>query len=293
MQIEIDSNSGFCYGVTKTIQLAEEALNDGQPVYCLGEIVHNEEEVERLKAKGLIIINKDDLAGISGAKVLIRAHGEPSATYQKIESGSNRLHDGTCPIVLQLQKKVRQAWLDSKAVNGKVIIYGKKGHAEVVGLAGQTDNEALVISHKEELANIDFSKPIAIFSQTTQSMEGFEEIIEEIKKQMGRFFPADQLPLKVTDSICRHVSKRGVHLKEFAKKHSVLVFVSGTNSSNGKVLYEICKKANPNSFWVPGAGEVQQEWFTNAQSVGICGATSTPQWLMEKVADKIKEVTNK
>lgn len=293
MQIEIDSNSGFCYGVTKTIQLAEEALNDGQPVYSLGEIVHNEEEVERLKAKGLIIINKDDLANISGSKVLIRAHGEPASTYQKIESGSNRLHDGTCPIVLQLQKKVHQAWIDTKAAGGLVIIYGKKGHAEVVGLAGQTNNEALVISHKEELATVDFSKPVAIFAQTTQSMEGYAEITDEIKRQMERFFPTDQLPLKITDSICRHVSKRGVHLAEFSKKHSTIVFVSGTNSSNGKVLYEVCKRANPNSFWVPGANEVQKEWFSNAESVGICGATSTPQWLMEKVADKIKEITNK
>lgn len=292
MQIEVDSGSGFCYGVTKTIQLAEKALNEGKTVYCLGEIVHNEEEVERLKSKGLIVITKDNLKDISDADVLIRAHGEPGSTYHTIKDGSNRLHDGTCPIVLVLQKKVREAWSALKASNGQVIIYGKKGHAEVIGLAGQTNDEALIISHKEEIEKIDFSRPIAIFAQTTQSTEGYTEIIHEIKQGMAKFFPADNLPLQVTDSICKHVSKRGEHLVEFAKTHDVIVFVSGTNSSNGKVLYEVCKKANPNSHWVPSANEVKKEWFSNAQSVGICGATSTPQWLMEKVAEQITEITN-
>jgi 4-hydroxy-3-methylbut-2-enyl diphosphate reductase len=292
MQIEIDSSSGFCYGVTKTIQLAEKALNEGQPMYCLGEIVHNEEEVERLKSKGLVVINKDDLKNMSGSNILIRAHGEPGSTYQKIEAGSNQLHDGTCPIVLHLQKKVHDAWTEMKAANGQVIIYGKKGHAEVIGLAGQTNDEALIVSHKEELRTIDFTRPIAIFAQTTQSTEGYSEIISEIKREMTKFFPAENLSLRVTDSICKHVSKRGEHLAEFSKKHDLIIFVSGTNSSNGKVLFEVCKKSNPKSFWVPNAGEVKKEWFLNAKSVGICGATSTPQWLMEKVAEKIKMITN-
>lgn len=292
MQIEIDSSSGFCYGVTKTIQLAEEALNNGEPVYCLGEIVHNEEEVERLKAKGLVIIDKEDLANIADSKVLIRAHGEPASTYKKIGEHSNTLHDGTCPIVLQLQKKVRLAWDDMKKVNGQVIIYGKKGHAEVIGLAGQTNDEALIISNIEDLHEIDFARPIAIFAQTTQSPEGFDAIIHEIRTRMSVFFHLDSLPLKVTDSICRHVSRRGEHLSEFARKFDVIIFVSGTNSSNGKVLYEICKKNNTNAFWVPGADHVQKEWLANARSVGICGATSTPKWLMEKVAEKINDLTD-
>ena len=292
MQIEIDSNSGFCYGVTKTIQIAEEALSEGHPVYCLGEIVHNEEEVERLKSKGLVIIAPKDLAAIENSKVLVRAHGEPPATYKQIGEHSNTLHEGTCPIVLVLQKKVRDAWNSLKSTNGQVIIYGKKGHAEVVGLAGQTSNEAIIISQEGELDSIDFSKPIAIFAQTTQSMEGYDGIITEIKKRMSPFFSNVAIPLQITDSICRHVSKRGEHLIEFSKKYEVIIFVSGTNSSNGKVLFEICKKSNPNSYWVPNTGEVKQEWFSNTHSAGICGATSTPQWLMEKVAEKIKDLTN-
>jgi len=292
MQIEIDSHSGFCYGVTKTVQLAEEALSHGKLVYCLGEIVHNEEEVERLKSKGLIVIEKEDLKDIAGANILIRAHGEPNSTYQCIEKGSNQLYDGTCPIVLQLQKKVRNTWTDLKSKNGLVIIYGKKGHAEVVGLAGQTNDEATIITTFEELESIDFSRPIAIFAQTTQSIGGYDTIVAEIRRRMSTFFPNGEIPLQVTDSICRHVSKRGEHLKEFSGKHDVIVFVSGTNSSNGKVLFEVCRRNNPNSFWVPNTKGVKNEWFTNANSVGICGATSTPRWLMEAVAEKIKAITN-
>ena len=232
MLVEIDSHSGFCYGVTRTIERAEEALKEGRPVYCLGEIVHNEEEVERLKSKGLIIINQDDLKDIDASKILIRAHGEPPATYQEIEKNANLLTDGTCPIVMGLQKKVRDAWNEMKQVNGHIIIYGKKGHAEVIGLAGQTNNEAIIVSHEEELEKIDFSKPVALFAQTTQSPEGFESVIEKIRNKMSGFFPDEDLPLKITDSICGHVSKRGLYLKEFAKKHEVIVFVSGTNSSN-------------------------------------------------------------
>ena len=242
MQIEIDSDSGFCYGVTKTIQLAEAALKGGETVYCLGEIVHNEEEVERLKSLGLEVIEKEDLEKIKGSKVLIRAHGEPDSTYQKIEKGANKLHDGTCPIVLQLQKKVRNAWQIMKKVDGQVIIYGKKGHAEVVGLAGQTNNEALIVSHKEDLANIDFSKPVSIFAQTTQPMEGYNEIVEEIKLRMSAFFKANEVPLNVTDSICRHVSKRGERLAVFSKKHDAIIFVSGTNSSNVRSCSKYAKR---------------------------------------------------
>lgn len=292
MQIEIDSHSGFCYGVTKTIRLAEEALSNGQPVYCLGEIVHNQEEVNRLAKQGLVVIQNKDLADISGSKVLIRAHGEPDSTYQNIQTHGNQLFDGTCPIVLQLQKKVRKTFEEMKAAHGQVIIYGKKGHAEVVGLVAQTNNEAIVVSNAEELDKINFSIPTSVFAQTTQAPGDYERIITEIKARMGKCFPQGQIPLQITDSICRHVSKRGEHLNNFAQQHDVIIFVSGKNSSNGKVLYEVCRKANTNSYWIAEPGEIKGEWFLNTSSTGICGATSTPLWLMEKVAEKIGEITN-
>lgn len=290
MQIEIDSNSGFCYGVVKTVELAEAALSSGQPVYCLGEIVHNEEEVERLRAKGLTVINHEDLQHIKNATVLVRAHGEPPSTYNQISEGKNMLKEGTCPIVLQLQKKVRDAWAEMQQVNGQIVIYGKKGHAEVVGLCGQTDNKAIVVSSPDDLASVDFTKPVWLFSQTTQPLEGFQTIAALLKDKLSVSFPGQE-PLKVTDSICRHVSKRGEHLKVFAQKFDVVIFVCGTHSSNGKVLFEICKKTNPNAYWVPGAEYVQKEWFVDKKSVGIAGATSTPRWLMEQVALKIEEIS--
>jgi 4-hydroxy-3-methylbut-2-enyl diphosphate reductase len=291
MQIDIDSYSGFCYGVVKTIQLAEEVLGQGEPVYCLGEIVHNEEEVNRLKLQGLVIIGKDDLKDIQNSTVLIRAHGEPPDTYEKIASNSNKLREGTCPIVLQLQKKIRLAWDEMKKVNGQVLIYGKQGHAEVTGLAGQTDGNAIIISNINELVKIDFSRPICLFAQTTQSSDGFEQIINAIEQGMRQFFPNTNALLKITDSICQHVSKRGEHLAVFARKHDVVIFVSGKNSSNGKVLFDVCQNNNPGSYWISTIKEVKPGWFLSAKSVGICGATSTPQWLMEQVAEKIRKVT--
>jgi 4-hydroxy-3-methylbut-2-enyl diphosphate reductase len=292
MQIEIDNQSGFCYGVVKTIQLAEDALNDGNPVYCLGEIVHNEKEVERLKAKGLIIIDHNDLKRISNSTVLTRAHGEPPETYKQIEDNANHLKEGTCPIVLHLQKKVRLAWKEMKEIDGQIVIYGKNGHAEVTGLIGQTNGTAIVVNNIDNLEEIDFSKPVALFAQTTQPISGYEMIGNAIKERMLHFFPSDALPLKITDSICGHVSNRGERIKEFAHNYDVVIFVSGTNSSNGKVLYDICLKSNSNSFRVTNADEVKREWFEHAASVGICSATSTPRWLMEVVAERIKIITN-
>ena len=288
MFIEIDRNSGFCYGVVNTIGLAEQLLQDGKPVYCLGEIVHNEEEVRRLTSKGLKIINHSDLGEIRNATVLIRAHGEPPKTYQQLEANENTFTDGTCPIVLHLQKKIRTAWAELEPLNGQVVIYGKKDHAEVIGLAGQLEGKAIVVSAIDDIDQIDPSRPVALFSQTTQSMEGYNEISNAIQQKMKNHFHEDSIPLKVTDSVCKHVSKRGENLREFAKKHSVIVFVCGTKSSNGKVLFDICKGINPQSFWVPSAEMVKNEWFENTDSVGICGATSTPVWLMEDVAEKIK-----
>jgi 4-hydroxy-3-methylbut-2-en-1-yl diphosphate reductase len=291
MLIEIDNSSGFCYGVEKTIQLAENALNEGSSVYCLGEIVHNEQEVERLRNKGLIIIEHDDLKNITHSKVLIRAHGVPPATYKQIEGHSNLIKDGTCPIVLNLQKKVRAAWEEMKETGGQIIIYGKQGHPEVTGLVGQTDGKAIVANKPEDLDKIDFSKPTALFAQTTQSKKSYDLFSNMIKEKMLHFFSFETLPLKITDSICRYVSNRGEHIKEFAQKYDVIIFVSGTSSSNGKILYDVCLNNNPNSFLVSNADEVKREWFEHAASVGICSATSTPRWLMDVIAERIKNLT--
>jgi 4-hydroxy-3-methylbut-2-en-1-yl diphosphate reductase len=293
MNIEIDNHSGFCYGVVKTIQLAENALEEGNPVYCLGDIVHNEKEVERLKSKGLVIIDHQDLKKISNFTVLIRAHGEPPDTYRLIEANANILKEGTCPIVLHLQKRIQKAWEEMKMTNGQIVIFGKKGHAEVIGLVGQTEDTAIIVNNEADLEKIDFSRPIALFAQTTQSMDGYESIGNIIRQRMSPYFQSGQLPLTINDSICRHVSKRGTHIMEFAERHDVIVFVSGTSSSNGKVLYELCKKTNPKSYKIADTNELKQEWFANAESVGICSATSTPMWLMEEAAETIKQLSSK
>lgn len=291
MQIEIDDNSGFCYGVVKTIKLAEDILTEGKPVYCLGEIVHNQAEVERLKAKGLTIIGHEDLKNIKGANVLIRAHGEPPSTYNQVGANQNTLIEGSCPIVLSLQQKIKKHWGEIKDQQGQVVIYGKKGHAEVIGLAGQTNGEAIIIEKIDDLAQIDYSKPIALFAQTTQPAEGYAAIEQNIRQRMEAHFADANIPLRVANSICGHVSKRGTHLAKFAHEHDVVIFVSGSNSSNGKVLLEVCKKNNPRTNWVSSPDEINPEWFKEARSVGICGATSTPRWLMEDVSKKIKELT--
>ncbi len=288
MHIEIDTKSGFCYGVVKTIKLAEDALANGKPVYCLGDIVHNDEEVKRLKLKGLTIINHEQLQSISNANVMIRAHGEPSSTYNLLNKNSNTLTEGTCPIVLKLQKKVRAAWEELKDKQGTIIIYGKKGHAEVIGLMGQTDGNAIIVDDIADLQDVDFSKPIALFSQTTQQPEGYTEITNAIKLKMLSHIAEGEIPLKITNSICGHVSQRGEHLAEFVKNYEIIIFVSGAKSSNGKILLDICRKNNSNTHWVANAEELHNEWFTNVNTVGICGATSTPQWLMVDISQKIK-----
>lgn len=290
MLVEIDNKSGFCYGVVKTIKMAEDALAEGLAVYCLGDIVHNEEEVERLKSKGLLIINREELQDIHNAKILIRAHGEPPATYQTIENNTNFLTDGTCPIVLQLQKKVRTVWEEIKEKQGQVIIYGKEGHAEVKGLVGQTEGHAIVVDNISDLEQIDFSKPVALFAQTTQPPAGYEDIANAIRQNMMTYFQVDNMPLKIVNSICGYVSKRGEHLAEFSKNYEVVIFVSGINSSNGKVLVEICRKNNSNTYLISKPEELNSDWFNNVKSVGICGATSTPQWLMENILQKIKDI---
>ena len=288
MQIDIDSDSGFCFGVRKTIELAEKVLTEGETVYCLGDIIHNEEEVERLRSKGLVTVSHADLEKIKDAKVLVRAHGEPPETYRQIAVGKNTLEEGTCPIVQHLQKKVKLAWAEMKKSGGQVVICGKKGHAEVTGLEGQTNFEAIVISNVDDLSKIDFHKPVVMFAQTTQSGEVYENLAEEIRRRMEKAVPGNNPGLVMNDTICRHVSKRGEKLKHFAALHDVIIFVSGKNSSNGKVLFEACKSTNERSYWVNSARDLDKHWFKDVAKVGVCGATSTPQWLMEEIAGYIR-----
>lgn len=288
MKIEIDNNSGFCFGVVTAIRKAEEQLNNSDRLYCLGDIVHNAREVERLQSKGLETITHEDLFSLKNVKVLLRAHGEPPATYELATKNNIEIIDATCPVVLQLQRRIKKDYdFGCEAIkkgNKKplIVIYGKKGHAEVNGLVGQTNGEAVVIQNKEELDKIDFSRDIILYSQTTKSIDGFKEIVEEIQKRKadGSF--------EYYDTICRQVSNRMEKMRDFAKSHDVIVFVSGAKSSNGKVLYKLCKEVNPKTFLISDESNLDYNLFKGAESVGICGATSTPRWLMQKVAETIE-----
>lgn len=276
LNVTIDEQSGFCFGVVYAIEMAEDHLDTHGTLYCLGDIVHNDEEVKRLTEKGLKIINHEDLQTLRDTTVLIRAHGEPPETYQLAMENNIELIDASCPVVLKLQNRVRNAW-DGEV---QIVIYGKKGHAEVNGLVGQTHQQAIVISSIEELDQLDFSRPIMLFSQTTKSTARFYEIKAEIERRTQAF--------KGNDTICRQVSNREPQLQKFAAQHEVIVFVAGRKSSNGRVLHEVCRSVNPRSYFVSGPDELQPEWFEEIQSVGVCGATSTPMWLMEKVRNEIQ-----
>lgn len=292
MKIDIDSNSGFCFGVVNAIQLAEMELERNDALYCLGDIVHNSAEVERLKEKGLITIDHEQFKILKDCKVLLRAHGEPPETYQTAIKNNIQLIDASCPVVLKLQNNIKLGFDDILSKGGQVVIYGKEGHAEVNGLVGQTNGKAIVIGGMEDLNKIDFSKPINLFSQTTKSIAGFYEIQKEIKKRMISTQGTKDVEFISNDTICRQVSHREPQLREFVKKHHVVVFVSGKKSSNGRMLFEVCKDENPNTYFVSDADELQKEWFVNAETVGVCGATSTPRWLMEKVAKNIENLSN-
>ncbi len=289
MKIEIDKNSGFCFGVVKAIEIAERELEKDKNLYCLGDIVHNDAEVKRLEKKGLITISRNEYKTLKNTKVLLRAHGEPPETYQIAKKNNIELIDASCPIVLNLQKKIDKAYTDFSSVKGQIVIFGKEGHAEVIGLLGHTDNKGIVISEEKDLDKIDFSKPINIFSQTTKSRSSYHSIIEKIKERMIKEIGNDEINFIINDSTCRAVSNRDVFLKDFAKKHDAIIFVSGRKSSNGKVLYEVCKKQNPNSYFVSEINEIKKQWFMPDYSVGICGATSTPTWLMEKIKKEIEK----
>lgn len=291
MLIEIDPQSGFCFGVVYAIQMAEEQLAEHGELYCLGDIVHNNMEVERLQAKGLKIIDNEQLKDLHNTRVLIRAHGEPPETYRTAIENNIDLIDASCPVVLKLQHRVREGFLDTEADGGQLVIYGKEGHAEVKGLMGQADGKAILVTGLHDLDKIDYSKPIHFFSQTTQSTKGFEEVVNEIRRRLQGNTENFSVQLETNDTLCRQVSNREPQLRRFSEKHDVIVFVAGKKSANGKVLYEVCKEVNPRTYFAQDGGELQAEWFDGAQSVGICGATSTPMWLMESVSKAIAQLT--
>lgn len=288
MTIEIDSNSGFCFGVVTAIKKAEEELDNSGHLYCLGDIVHNAGEVERLCGKGLVTITHDDLSKLKDVKVLLRAHGEPPQTYHTAAANNVEIIDATCPVVLQLQRRIKKAYdegVEAEKNGGAkplIVIYGKNGHAEVNGLVGQTNGEAVVIQDLDGINTLDLNRDILLYSQTTKSLEGFRQVVEEIKKRKttGKF--------EYFDTICRQVANRMEKMREFARNHEVVIFVSGAKSSNGKVLFEKCREVNPQTHLISDTSELDPAWIMGATSVGICGATSTPLWLMEKVADKIR-----
>lgn len=278
MRVEIDEQSGFCFGVVRAINEAEEALRNGS-IASLGDIVHNRIEVQRLESLGLHTISHQDIPALAGKRMLIRAHGEPPKTYDLAKEYSIEIIDATCPVVAALQCKVKEAYHKMSEVGGTVVILGKRGHAEVVGLIGQVDEKAVVVEDESDLKLVDFSHPIYFLSQTTQSVDKFNHLADIMREKL-----ADQSLLTVDDTICRRVSSREANLRKFAMQHDVIIFVCGRKSSNGKVLYNICHQANARSYNIEEASELQKEWFDGVESVGICGATSTPKWLMEDIA---------
>lgn len=290
MKTETDINSGFCFGVVRAIETAEFELEKGEQLYCLGDIVHNDAEVKRLENKGLKTINYDEFKSLKNVKVLLRAHGEPPETYKIAKKNNIELIDASCPIVLNLQKKIDKAYIDISGISGQIVIYGKEGHAEVIGLLGHTENKGIVVSGFEDLDKIDYTKPINIFSQTTKSRSGYLKIIEEIKRRMIETQGKDNINFISNDSICRKVSNRDIFLEEFAGKHDIIIFVSGKKSSNGKILYKACKNKNKRSYFISDTDELDKSWFKKTDSVGICGATSTPKWLMKKVKEAIQKL---
>lgn len=281
-KIEIDKQSGCCFGVEKAIKKAEEELQKGGTLYCLGDIVHNNIEVERLTKMGLVTINHEEFKELKNVRVLLRAHGEPPSTYQTAKENNIELIDASCPVVLGLQKRIKKKFVTRPNEDGQIVIFGKKGHAEVNGLMGQTDESAIVIESKEDIEMLDFSRDISLFSQTTKPLDGFQEIGEMIKSRME-----DGANFEFYDTICRQVSNRVPNMHEFAKKHDLIIFIAGEKSSNGKVLFAECKKHNPNSYLIHHPNQLNPEWITEDISIGICGATSTPMWQMEAIADNI------
>ncbi len=287
MKVEIDRRSGFCFGVIKAIKSAESELKYSDKLYCLGDIVHNGMEVERLEKIGLKSVSREEYYQLKDCKVLIRAHGEPPETYEYAKNNNIELIDATCPVVLTLQEKVKSSYENFRHQDGQIVIYGKKGHAEIVGLDGQIGNKAVVLESIDDIDQIDFSKPVSLYSQTTKRVEDFYRIADTVKSNMKPGVPVD-----IKDSICRQVSNRVPHLKKFVLDFDLILFVAGHKSSNGRYLYTICKEENDRTYHISRTSEIDPQWFDGVQSVGICGATSTPNWLMEEVAGWIKEKFN-
>lgn len=282
IHIEIDSSSGFCFGVTTAIQKAEEELAKGNTLYCLGDIVHNGKEVERLHARGLITINHEQLKQLHDVKVLLRAHGEPPETYETARRNNIEIIDATCPVVLQLQRRIKKQY-DANP-EAQIVIFGKNGHAEVLGLVGQTHSKAIVMEKLEDVRLLDFGRDIYLYSQTTKNLDEFRRIIDYIQRHIS-----PDATFRSFDTICRQVANRMPNIASFAARHDIIIFVSGRKSSNGKVLFNTCKSVNPNSYMIEGPGEIDSSWIEGVTSVGICGATSTPKWLMEQCRDSILE----
>lgn len=285
MIVKIEESSGFCFGVVSAINLVEKELRKNNKLFCLGDIVHNNMEVERLSSLGLEVIDIEKMKDLKNSKVMIRAHGEPPSTYELAKKNNIEIIDATCPIVLKLQDNVKRGYEVMKNIGGQIVIFGKKGHAEVVGLVGQTENNAIVISSSDDLDLIDYSKPVHIFSQTTMNKEKYNDLCQEIKNRYNKFNPSINQTIIITDSICGKVSSRSKQLIEFADGVDVVLFVSGKNSSNGMYLYNLCKQHKEKTFLVSTIDEIKKEWFVGCKSIGISGATSTPMWLMEEIRE--------
>ncbi|SES74492.1 4-hydroxy-3-methylbut-2-enyl diphosphate reductase [Prevotella sp. kh1p2] len=281
IQIEIDNGSGFCFGVTTAIKKAEEELAAGKTLYCLGDIVHNGMEVERLHTRGLVTINHEQMKELHDVKVLLRAHGEPPETYELAKRNNIEIIDATCPVVLQLQRRIKKQF-DSNP-QAQLVIFGKNGHAEVLGLVGQTQSKAIVIEKFDDVRRLDFSRDIYLYSQTTKNLDEFHRIIEYIQDHI-----APGATFRSFDTICRQVANRMPNIARFASKHDIILFVSGRKSSNGKVLFNECRSVNPNSYQIERAEEIDMAWLQGVSTIGICGATSTPKWLMEECRDYIR-----
>jgi len=289
MKVDVEQGSGFCFGVENAVAIAENALKEGETVYCLGEIVHNDLEVARLTALGMVTITHDEFEKLRDGKVLIRAHGEPRSTYLKAAENNITIIDATCPIVHSMQEKIKKVADLAREEKGQIVIFGKEGHAEVIGLMGAAGPRGIFVTGKGDLGRIDYTRPVFLFSQTTKSKVQYEVVAEIIRlnlEKQSKDHPGNTL--KVHNTICRQVSGREPRLREFAQQHDVIIFVSGKKSSNGRMLFEVCLKENPRSHFISSPGELNRDWFRDAASAGVCGATSTPRWLIHEVAEIVE-----
>ncbi|MDO9341581.1 MAG: 4-hydroxy-3-methylbut-2-enyl diphosphate reductase [Bacteroidales bacterium] len=291
MVVEIDKQSGFCFGVQNAVEIAEKALLRGEKIFSLGPIVHNDKEVERLSTLGLASIDHDEFRKLKNCKVLIRAHGEPPETYITAEKNNITIIESTCPNVKRLQSKIKETWLKTKEGNAQVVIFGKPGHAEVVGLLGQINNEGILVSGPDDFQKVDITRPVYLFAQTTMSVKEYRNFTDILRFKMEENGISDpDMNLIINKTICGQVSNREPHLKVFARKHDTIIFVSGRESSNGKILFSVCKNINPDTHFVSSPEEIDKSWFKGKKSVGICGATSTPKWLIENIRDIISNI---